>query len=283
MSSISKKIKTSALTYGLYRLGVKLLPDRTRAFIFVATTGRSGSNSLTTILGVLKNCASFHEPHPLMGDNSPAGADRAAYYKKLFHQRKLPTILMASRRRDYYVETNHQFIKHFAEHAIDAFGDRIRIIHLVRDPIRVATSFFAINSVPGLSSKGRKYLLDPLAPDNLIQIQDLLGSPDFSHEFYRCLWYWYEVEARAKRIRSTFPKIKWHTLKTEELNDLDALKAMFKSLELPVTDDLSRVVSTRENTKAAKKLRNIDPKEAEQMHSRLLKEITKRHGSNFWM
>ena len=111
----------------------------------------------------------------------------------------------------------------------------------------------------------------------------MLGSADFSHEFYRCLWYWYEVEARAKRIRTTFPKVKWYSLRTDDLNDLGALKAMFKSLELPMAEDLGRVVSTRENTKSGKKIRSINPEEAEQMHSRFLTETTKRYGNNFWM
>ena len=282
MASLAKRIRTSALTYSLFRWYLRFFPDRTRGFVFVATTGRSGTDSLSTVLNTLPNCASFHEPAPLMGDNSPPGSDRMSYYKKLFYQRKLPAIQMAARNHDYYVETNHQFIKHFADHAIAAFGDRIRIIHLVREPWKVASSFYMFDSIPGRTSLGRKYMLDPMASDNFIQIGDVLRKNEFSHDYYCCVWYWYETEARVKQLRIKSPQVKWHTMRTEDLNNLAALTEMFANLDLPVTSDLGRAVNTRKNEKTEKKKWSIDPQESERMHLRLLSEMESRYGTNFW-
>jgi hypothetical protein len=282
MHSVVKKIRYNSLSYCLYDLFLRMAPDKTKAFIFVATTGRTGSTSLRTTFNGLNNCASFHEPHPLLGNKIPAGANRHEYYKRQFYTRKLPIIRLSSFHRDYYVETNHQFVKHFAEHAINAFGDRIRIIHLVRDPVKVASSFYSFNSVPGITSKGKKYLLDPGAEDNLIQLGDLLSHEEFSHDFFKCVWYWYEVEARVRRLRNNFPEVKWFQLRTEDLNRPEVLQQMFARFDLPAAAGSHASASPRENLKTEKKLRNITPSEAERMHESLLRKMEERYGQNFW-
>jgi hypothetical protein len=283
MGSIIKRIKYNFLSYALYDLFLRAAPDKTKAFIFVATTGRTGSTSLRTIFGGLSNCASFHEPHPLLGNKCPAGMDRTEYYKRQFYTRKLPIIRLSAFNRDYYVETNHQFVKHFAEHAIHAFGDRIRIIHLVRDPVKVASSFYSFNSVPGTTSKGRKYLLDPGAGDNLIQVGDLLETGEFSHDYFKCVWYWYEVETRVRKLRSNFPQVKWYQLQTEDLNRPEVLQEMFATFDLPAVAGSHVSASPRENLKTEKKLRTITRGEAESMHDSLLCQMETRYGRSFWV
>ena len=282
MHSLIKKIKYSALSYTFYDLFLKLRADRAKAFIFVATTGRTGSTSLRTIFGGLPRCASFHEPYPLMANRCPPGVDRNRYYRDQFFRRKLPMIRMASLGRDYYVETSHQFVKHFAEYAIEALGSRIRILHLVREPIKVASSFFSLNSIPGISSRGQKYLLDPAAEDNIIRIDDLLSQQPFSHDFFRCVWYWYEVEARIKRLKKNHPHLKWHYMQTGDLNRPEALDAMFRSFELPLTIGNGVSSPVTENLKTERKIRHLASPEAQAMHQLLLERMEARYGPSFW-
>jgi hypothetical protein len=134
----------------IYRGYLERRTSSTKAFVFVATTGRSGTESLKIILDAMVNGVSLHEPRPVMVQNHQEKTTRSpqAYYKENFYKRKVIAVLRSASRRDYYAETNHLFIKTFANHAADYFAARLRVIHLVRDPLSVALSFYRINSIP---------------------------------------------------------------------------------------------------------------------------------------
>ena len=46
------------------------------------------------------------------------------------------------------------------------------------------------------------WYFDYKAANNKIRIADILEQDEnYTHVFYRCLWYWYEMEERVKAFR----------------------------------------------------------------------------------
>lgn len=279
-------LKRYPLTVAAYNAWLDFLCRKVEAFVFVATTGRSGTTSLTRILeNTVDGVICVHEPHPVMFSDYPReeGFDRGEYFRKLFWTLKRTYIKRAAAGHRFYVETNHQFIKNFAVPAIEYFGSKIRIVHLKRDPVSVATSFLAIDSVPVKTKRGHYYMLDPRESSNLIRMPELMnGNGDFSHDLYKCLWYWYETEARVQEMKRRYPPVVWVDITTDQLNDKAVLKDMFVRLGMPVSPErFMETAPVREN------LRNEEKKEApdrllgEAMNAKLKDKIKQLYGGRY--
>lgn len=253
------------------------------AYVFSATTGRSGSMTLANVLESLQDAVVFHEPDPIMHSRHLSGPDRLASLDELFWRRKRIEVHRAARGHRYYVETNHQFIKGFAEQAAAWFGDRLRVVHLRRDPVSVATSFYRMSSIPGLPRRGSLWLLDPRSDDNLIQLGEMLfGSGEFGHDYYKCLWYWYETEARVRHFRDRHPKVSVESIGTGDLNDLDRVRALLQGLGLAYDETaLAGRVGQRHNEKSHD-VQNVLPREeAECMTARFRALLSDRFGARW--
>jgi hypothetical protein len=240
------------------------------AYVFSATTGRSGSMTLANVLESLQDAVVYHEPDPIMHSRHLSGPDRLASLDDLFWRRKRIAVHRAARGHRYYVETNHQFIKGFAEQAAAWFGDRLRVVHLRRDPVSVAASFYRMSSIPGRPRRGSLWLLDPRSDDNLIQLGEILfGDGEFGHDYYKCLWYWYETEARVRHFRDCHPRVPVQTIGTSDLNDLLKVRGLLQGLGLAYDEAaLSRRIGQRHNEKSHD-VQNILPREeAERMTAR---------------
>ena len=279
-------LKRQPATVFLYNGLLDLCCRDVQGYIFVATTGRSGTTSLCRVLEqAVDGAICFHEPHPIMfSDYSrEKHVDREEYFRHLFFTQKRIYIKRAAAGKKYYVETNHQFIKNFAFAAIPYFVSKIRIIHLKRDPVSVARSFYSINSVPGKAPRGHYYMLDPDEPTNIIRIPELFdGHNEFRHDFYRCIWYWYEIEARVHAMKERYPDVGWVNMTTEELNDKAALRAMFEKLGIPVdASRLERVVCLRENVRVEEKKEVLPWKQCDEMNRKLRTRIEEVYGQGF--
>jgi len=283
MTGLAGLLKYNRVSVGLYDWLLERRCREVEAYIFVATTGRSGSESLSKIFQAADRAVCFHEPYPLMYADYPNPSHKSEYFRSRFYGSKRINIKRAAAGNRYYVETNHQFIKNYADHAIAHFGDKIRVIHMVREPVKVAASFYAIDSIPGTSKTGKHYLLYPEHDDNLIQIADLLyDDPEFSHDLYKCLWYWYEIESRIKSYMERYPSVRWHTIRTDQLNDEPSLVDLFETLGIRYdADALKSLVGSRENTKSALKKQSVDLVEAEEMHQKLRAALAERFGDKF--
>ena len=281
---LEKRIRYHPTFVNLYDRYLDLLCRDVEAYVFVATTGRSGSETLARVFDAAESAACFHEPEPIMYRDYPPGMDRNSYFDDLFQKKKRIRIKRSAAGKKYYVETNHQFVKNFAGQAIACFKEKVRVIHLVRDPAEVAKSFFEIASVPGKTRTGKLYLLDPGDDDNRIDLSDiLLRDPHFSHDLYRCLWYWYEIQARTKEVRERYSNLAWHTIRTEELNRKESLAGMFHALRINVDENkLESVVGLRANTRFGRKVKQADIRECRRMDEALRKEIRKRYDDRLW-
>jgi len=253
------------------------------AYVFSATTGRSGSMTLANVLESLQDAVVFHEPDPIMHSRHLSGRDRLASLDDLFWRRKRIEVHRAARGHRYYVETNHQFIKGFAEQAATWFGERLRVVHLRRDPVSVASSFYRMSSIPGLPRRGSLWLLDPRSDENLIQLGEVLfGDGDFGHDYYKCLWYWYETEARVRHFRDRHPKVPVQSIGTSDLNDIEKVRALLKGLGLAYDETaLSRRVGQRHNEKSHDVQNLLPREEAERMTARFRELLSDRFGARW--
>ena len=244
---------TAALAKYYYDTKLK----KVKHFIFVATTGRSGTLTLVDIFSRLDHCTAKHEPYPAM--HGPIL--RAASYgdikavDRFYKIRKAVNIRRDALGSEYYLEANHLFIKTFIQQAVDDFGKRLKVIHLVRDPAKVANSIYALQDQPG-TEEGNRWWLDYRAPSNLISIPEVLdGGSEFSHPYYKALWYWFETEARIAQWKQRLPDVPFVFLQTEDLNDEERLNQLFPSLGIYVADDFaSQVSSTKRHDRSSQKV-----------------------------
>jgi len=192
-------------------------------------------------------------------------------------------VLSAARNLDFYLETNHQFLKNFSDPAIDYFGSRLRVIHLRRDPVSVASSFYAIRSIPGKTELGSLYLIDPHRSDNVLPIGDVLDKdPRFSDDLYRCLWYWYEMEARVVRLSEAYPEISLMHLATDDLNRSDRVNELLDFLDLShLADSVLPKVGLRANEKRDEKQRTVSREKAEEMNQQLAQLLQERFDARY--
>ncbi len=206
------------------------------SFVFVATTGRSGSKTISAVLSRIEGCTAFHEPWPRLHGAIMVAKNRgdAGLMKKAFRLRKLPRILWYARRSRWYVETSHMFIKAYADEVVAAFEKRARVIHLVRAPDAVASSLLLKSTVPG-TEYGSGWTLDPAATCNILNMQTLLGEAGpYGHPYFRCLWYWYETEARVATFRRKFPEIPVFDIRTEDLDSPERMGELFRWMGIPL-------------------------------------------------
>lgn len=240
--------------------------------IFTATTGRSGTHTLARIFAGIPGCHALHEPYPVMNDE----ALRAASYGdsdalERFYLAKSINILRAAAGYRYYLEANHLFIKTFVAQAARDFGKRLAVIHLVRPPLEVATSIYRLSRQPGTET-GNRWLLDYRAPLNRIRIADALDG-EFSHLFYRGLWYWFEIESRVQEWRQRLPAIPFVRFETDWLNQSKRVFTLATELGVAVDErQIDSLVGVKEGTRENQKL--VAPLQIDEAHRMFEKFVT---------
>lgn len=260
MSALKYNPLVAGLARHYYNRGIRDLEK----VIFVATTGRSGTLTLVDIFSGIPGCVALHEPYPAMHAEvlRRASLGDSKYVDRFYSNRKAINIRRDASGARYYLEANHLFIKTFADQAVRDFGDRVRVIHLVRDPLGVAHSIYRLQDQPG-TTQGNLWWLDHRAPTNLVAIADVLDrDPAFTHPFYKCLWYWFEIEARIRACQERLPQLPVISFDTEGFNSPVALAALFKGLDITVPQArLDEMVNQRSHQRAHQKHGGALPEE----------------------
>jgi hypothetical protein len=251
-----------------------------KSFIFTATTGRSGTMTLSELFAKIPRCAAFHEPHPSMNGDVLIAANygNTALVDRIYDRVKSINILRAAIGQRHYLEANHLFVKTFVGHAAAQFGDRMSVVHLVRSPVEVAMSIYGLQNIPG-SEAGNIWWGDHRAPTNVLQMADQLdGDPELSHPFYRALWYWYECELRWASWRARLPALRVVRFETPWFNDEGRIRALLDELDVAYDPDkIGSFAGRRLHTKDTHKTGPFLPRaEAERMHERFRRALESR-------
>lgn len=273
-------IKYNPLTSFLLRRLTERRGRNLEWLIFTATTGRSGTMSLARIFSTIDGCVSYHEPWPDMHgvELINPSLDDDSYARFLYKTVKSLNIRRYAYGAKYYFEANHVFLKNFYRYVLEDFPGKIKVIHLFRDPLKVANSIYALGHYPG-TEVGNQWYFDYKASSNRIKIADILEQDeDYKHVFYKCLWYWYEMEARVKSFSEQFPEVTVVEFRTEDMNDQDRIVGMLEKLQMPYDlDRIAKVTGIQENPMTAEK-RNppLDMERAEDMHQKFLSFLSER-------
>lgn len=214
--------------------------------VFLLGNGRSGTRYLC---GLFRNnvpdCVAVHEPY--LRASSPSMFGRAIFdythgqcdrVRDAF-ARKLRGIL--SYGTTWYVETNHAFLKSFADAAMEAFPD-MKLVHAVRNPLQACASqthreeFIHRWHVPFRfysAGNGRRYYRWRLTGDEPIyQYFDDSSLSIFQRFFIQ----WIEIENRAQQFLDRYDKrgdcFLLHT--PADLNDREKIGGMFDFFGMPL-------------------------------------------------
>ena len=276
--------KYNSLTARIMKAWIRPACRDLRHVLFVASTGRSGTATLAAILGRVEGCAAFHEPWPTMKGRimELRNAGQPALARRVYRYVKSVNILRQARGARCYAETNHMFIKSFVDYAAEDFGAAMKVIHLVRAPLEVAGSMYALGREAD-TIQWRAFWLDYRAPSNLIQVADILDRhTDFRHTFFRCLWYWYELEARVAHWKKRLEgRVAFAPLRTRDLTSPDAVAGTLTALGIDAGRGFDFPTDLRLNQKPKKK-RRLPLSEAEaarmdRVFRRLLRETGHGH------
>jgi hypothetical protein len=179
---------------------------RRKRLIFTVTAGRTGTEYLARILECAPGVSSHHEPHPKFSDVMRAAQADPRLALRFLSQLKLPHI--ASIPTTTYVETSHLFAKGFLEPIVQ-FGLIPDLILLSRPARDVASSLYLIGAIPGRSTLGSRFLLEPSDPG----VVQLRGS-DLLHDYQLCFWYVMEMERRQRVYEQLVSDLGGRTIRT---------------------------------------------------------------------
>ena len=274
-----KPLKHNRIVAGLARRLFRLRARGLQRFIFTATTGRSGTLTLTKLFAAVPGCRAVHEAHPVMNGSllrATSYGDREIV-DRVYSRVKSVNIYRAAMRQRYYFEANHLFIKTFARNAVAEFGRRIAVVHLVRPAVEVANSIYSLRDYPG-TKRGNYWWLDFRAPTNVLALADILSSdPEFSHPFYKALWYWHEVEARIAQWRVSVPAVTVIDFETRWLNDLRRVCSLMEQLGVQYEKArLAALIGVREHTKESQKVGTALPAEEAQHKASCFQQLLER-------
>lgn len=260
--------------------------------VFTATTGRSGSHFLSSAIRRFgRNCVAEHEPPGLLlarlGEyrfferrNWFSPHSRWAQLGRFIQRRYFFTDEMLGRgqvfkwqennecdkitalaqkrlqriqrfeRRGYqtYVEVSQFFIRSFAESTFKLYPE-FALIKLTRDPIETAIS---------LANRPKEILAGappPSARSNVLRINDWEHLTPFQIYLHR----WLETELRFKHFQDDSGITDILFVRTEELGKIEALKNLFRFLDIE-TEHLKELEKTNTNAKLYAKKTSVSPK-----------------------
>ena len=175
------------------RLNVGL---RGKRLIFTVTTGRSGTGYLAKMLSFVPNVVSYHEPRPDFADVMRLVQQDVSIAYGFWIEKKLPQIMEEP--ASTYIETSHLFCKGFVEPLLK-LGVTPDLIILTRPHRRVAASLHRLDTIPGRTEKGLRYLVSPGDPG-------VLALPGWQTltDYQLCYWYCLEIERRSHEYERTF-------------------------------------------------------------------------------
>lgn len=193
-----------------------------KRLVLTVTTGRSGTNYLRHLLKDLPDLCCVHEAPPDFVEAMRDAQADPAVAETFLLDRKLPAIRDQPGR--IYFETSHLACKGFIDPLL-SHGIVPDLVILERDKIKVATSLYLLDTIPGRSAFGLRYLLSPDDP----AVAPIAGWRTL-HDWALCYWYCLEIERRAELYKTALDGLGGRTFTTsvEALKQDGATRALVR-------------------------------------------------------
>jgi len=250
-------------------------------FLFVISTGRSGSHYLSEVFKHVAGCASFHEPWPTLND-----APMRAYLRgdpqplRTLMPGKLAAMERERAGEPVYVETNHAFIKGFGWLLPEFIPEsEMGVIVLRRGREALLDSLQRVHCSP-FNVWGHRWIITPAADPGLVALPAGFSHPLARFYVYRTLetvlfrplrvlsrgryrkpavvrryerallaWYLEQTEALTERYRARFPGVRMVETDLAELNDPAGLARLLEAFGLQALPSLAEQLGQRTNLK----------------------------------
>lgn len=216
--------------------------------VFVLSTGRVGTKTLTALLALSPDVVATHEPEPRLVkasfDAYVEGVDTAKSerWRDLVLASRDDFVLAACRRGRIYVETNNRLT--YLAGALAVSFPASRFIHLHRHPYEVVRSAMRRGHYQGHNWDFAR--IRPRPGDPAAESWD--GRPPLE----KTAWSWMRVNADARRFLGTLPASRGLDLRADALfrGDEVALRRLFAFVGVgkPPKDEIEDVLAQKLNT-----------------------------------
>lgn len=225
--------------------------------VFCATTGRSGSEFLASLLRGHPRIDAAHE-RPLRMSSKWLRMVSYLGYESTYDARRIKIAGINSTLNNMansaiYADINHLFIKSYADVVFDAYEhDRISVIALRRHPFDIAKSFFELDflGASGQSQWPDWYIL-PTAPSSHFRV----SLEEIDNHFDLIFATLIETEMRTKFFQDRTPAVNWIDVSIEDIATEDGAKDLYRGLNLAppaALPELLRHTNTREEQKKSR-------------------------------
>lgn len=205
--------------------------------IFTATSGRSGTGFLWAAFNEFTSLECHHEAPPVLKGDLLTEANAVPYPDCARLVGKAKEIAA----KGPYMDSAHQFMKGFYPYALAEMPD-LKVIHLVRSPLKVMRSRLVRGSFPGNSHWVQ----------NIGLRMQMLKVSDYTWQKWSPLqkiaWDWLEHEERFWRARGNFSQVVDVTFDALVGNSVPTLVYMFESLGLEHSVDSEKISGLHRNS-----------------------------------
>ncbi len=219
--------------------------------VFVLSTGRVGTVTLTKLLELSKDVWAEHEPGPqllrvtkALYEESPPSPQAASEFCRAFAASRVRGLMWAARRGRVYAETSNRLT--LAGHLLVELLPRARFIHLHRDPAAIVAS--------GMSR--RWYDGHPWDEFRIAPRSDAPAASQWPMWdcFQKSCWYWNAMNEVCLEIGQLVSEKRFMQLSTDQLfaPDNRAIGEIFDWLGVrrPPAEVVDRIASIRFNANA---------------------------------
>ena len=230
-------------------------PPETRAEppvpkVFSISSGRAGSEYLQTLLASASKVKAFHEPQPTMSGRPLEQAMETGEPGPDLVAAKLATIESVCQSLPpgwTYAETNHMFIKTFADAAVNRWLDSTSVIHLRRNLVDVLASFMKLGYFSDLNKAWPHWM--HRVPSGLSLI-DTPASFETMDPMDRSIAYLLDIEALGADFALRHPDLTMVETSLEALQELEEVERVLDALGLVPTPRTLEVTGRRVNERS---------------------------------
>lgn len=211
--------------------------------LFVLSTGRVGTVTLTHLLNLSSRILARHEPGPLLLDETkhayqrhPLSGHEGRKLARLFATTRARALLRAARRRQLYAECSNRLT--YMAPALAEYFPHSRFIHLFRDPAATVRS----------GMRRQWYVDNPWDDARITPRPDDRWADAWSDwgPFEKCCWYWNAVNEFALDIVALLPSERVFSTSMESLfASHEGAERIFRWLgvEIPPREEIQRVIA----------------------------------------